>query len=495
MIDYDAYRRIHYLHDSEGLTVAQIAGTLSLDPRTVSYWIDQPKFHPRKTAPRPSKLDPFKGYVRRLLETHTYSAPQILQRLRQVGYEGGVSILKEYVHLVRPPRAPAFLTLSFAPGECAQVDWGQYGSVSVGNTRRRLSFFVMVLCYCRLMYLEFTVSQTMEHFLGCHRNAFDYFGGRVPEKIMVDNLKSAVLQRLTGQTPVFNPRYAEFARHHGFEIVPCNVGAGHEKGRVEAAVGYVKRNFLAGLDITNFSMLQPAGREWLDTVANVRIHGETRRRPVDLFEEEKAKLRPLPPGVYDIGAVHTVRASNRFRVTFESNRYSVPAEYASAQLTLKAYPDHLCIYHGEKLVARHRRSYDRHRDFEDPDHPRALLQQRRKARVQRLLQRFLTLSHRAEDYYAELEQRRLNVRHHVQKIVALSEIYGNEATARAIEDACELGAYSCEYIANLLESRARQISEPSALHLTRKSDLLELDLAEPDLSLYDNTSQEEGESQ
>jgi hypothetical protein len=104
--------------------------------------------------------------------------------------------------LARP--ACAFQTI--AQGECAQVDWGPYGTVAVDNTRRRLSFFVMVLAFSRRMYVEFTVSQTMEHFLACHERAFAAWGG-VPSKIMVDNLKSAVLQRLAGTAPVFNPRY------------------------------------------------------------------------------------------------------------------------------------------------------------------------------------------------------------------------------------------------------------------------------------------------
>ncbi len=99
--------------------------------------------------------------------------------------------------------------------------------------------------------------------------------------------------------------------------------------------------------------------------------------------------------VHDIGSVHTVRASNRFRVTFETKRYSVPAEYASAKLTLNSYPDRLCIHHRDRLGARHRRSYERHRDFEHPDHPRALLEQRRKARTQRVLQRFVSLTAQA----------------------------------------------------------------------------------------------------
>jgi transposase len=485
MIDYETYCRIHHLHQHDGLGVAQIARALALDVRTVGAWLAEPHFRTRRASVHTSKLDPYKRTIRHMLETHPYSAVQIFQRLHEAGYTGGLTIVKDYVATVRPRRSPAFLTLAFAPGECAQVDWGQWATVNLGNTRRRLSFFVMVLCYSRLMYLEFTVSQTMEHFLACHQHAFEFFGARVPAKIMVDNLKSAVLQRLTGQAPVFNPRYLDFARHHGFQIVPCAVGKGNEKGRVEAAVGYVKKNLLNGLDIPEFSALNPAARHWLDTIANQRIHGETRQQPVKLFEEEKTSLHPMPENPYDIAGVHTVRASNRFRVTFDTNRYSVPAQYASQRLTLKVYPDRLCIYHENKLIARHPRSFERHRDFEDPDHPRELLAQRRSARHQKLLQRFLALSPKAETYYAELEMHRLNPRHHVHKIVALSEIYGTEATARALEDACHFQAFSSEYIANLLESRARTRPEPSALHLTRRQDLLDLELEEPDLKLYE----------
>jgi hypothetical protein len=154
-------------------------------------------------------------------------------------------------------------------------------------------------------------------------------------------------------------------------------------------------------------------------------------------------------------------------------------------LTLKAYPDRICIYHLDKLIARHPRHLDKHRDFEDPDHPKALLEQRRSARHHKLLQRFLALSPKAEAYYQALQLRRLNPRHHVTQIVALAEIYGTEPTARAIEDALELGAVSCESITNLLESRARALPSPGALHLARRADLLELELEEPDLNLYD----------
>jgi len=374
--------------------------------------------------------------------------------------------------------------LAFAPGECAQVDWGSWGTVAVGETRRRLSLFVMVLCYSRLLYVEFTLSQSMEQFLACHQNAFAFFANRVPEKVMVDNLKSAVLRRISGAAPVFNPRYLDFAQHCGFRIVACNKGKGNEKGRVESGVGYVKKNFLNGLDITDFSALNPAARLWMDTIANVRVHGETHQRPVDRFAEERSALHAGPEHPFDVAQVVAVRASPSFRVRWDTNRYSVPAEYAGRLLTVKVYPERLCVYDGQTLIARHVRCWDRHRDFELPDHPKALLEQRRNARAQKLLGRFLSLSPQAEAYYRALAERRLNPAHHVQKIVALSEIYGVEATARALADAFAFEAFSCEYIANVLESRTRLLPEPAALQLTRRQDLLELDMPQPDLTLY-----------
>ena len=485
MIDYEAYCRIQDYHRNHHLSVPQIARELNLDPRTVARWLATDRFRPRQPPRRGSQLDPFKGQIVRWLHAHPYTAVQVFQRLQEAGYRGGITILKDYIRQVRPPRRPAFLTLWFAPGEAAQVDWGQFGSIAVGNTRRRLSFFVMVLCHSRMLYVEFTVCQTMEHFLACHANAFDFFGG-VPAKIMLDNLRTAVLKRSLGEAPVFNPRYRDFADHFGFAITPCGVGQAHEKGRVENAVGYVKKNFLAGRELGDFAQINPAARQWLDEVANVRIHGRTRRRPVDLFATERPALKPLAAPPYDAAVIRPVRANRQFRVTVDTNTYSVPAEYAGAALTLKLYPDGLCLYHQDKLIARHVRCYDRHRDVEDPDHPRALLAQRRRARDQKLLQRLLGLTPRAEAFYQGLAQRRFNVLMHVRKIVALSEIYGPQAAGRAIEDALEFQAFSCEYVANLLESRSRSgLPEPGALHLSRRQDLLDLDLPEPDFGLYD----------
>jgi transposase len=316
VIDYETFCKIQHCHHRQGLTIAQTARALGLDPKTVATWLARKRFERRRSVKRRSILDPFKGRIARLLDAHPYSAQQIFQQLREEGYRGGATNVRDYVRHIRPTKLPVYLKLHFAPAEAAQIDWGTFGTVAVGNTRRRLSFFLMVLCFSRRMFLEFTVSQTMEHFLACHEHAFAAFGG-VTIRIMVDNLKQAVLKRLVGCAPVFNPRYLDFARHYGFEITACNVRRANEKGRVESGVGYVKKNFLRGLELTELSAIQAAAQLWLDTIANVRIHGETHQRPIDLFQEERPHLQPLPPHRYDVARTFTTNASSQFRITVD----------------------------------------------------------------------------------------------------------------------------------------------------------------------------------
>ena len=158
---------------------------MNLDEETVAKWARQKTYCQHLRARRKSKLDPYKPIIQRWLEQHPYSAAQIFQRLRaEQAYSGGISILTDYVRRVRPVRAPAFLTLVFAPGECAQVDWGCAGSMAIGSTRRRLSFFVMVLCYSRMCYVEFTLGEAIEHFLASPERfgVFGEFG-----QIIIDN--------------------------------------------------------------------------------------------------------------------------------------------------------------------------------------------------------------------------------------------------------------------------------------------------------------------
>lgn len=489
MINFSQYSQMQHLHHEDKLSAAQIAEKMSLNVKTVSKWLACERFEARKNKGRSSKLDPHKAAIRSWLEKHPYSAQQIFQRLcDEQGYTGGYTTVKTYVRRVRPPAKKAYLSLSFAPGESAQVDWGHCGNIAVGNTHRALSVFVMVLSHSRQMYVEFTLSQKQEHFLGCHARAFEYFSG-VPESVMVDNLKSAVLQNKRGEPPVWNPRYAEFAQDYGFAIVACNPRSPQEKGRVENGVGYVKKNFLRGRHFKDFYHIASQARSWLDQTANQRVHRSTGEKPAELWEREKAQLQSLPLNPPQTATLLRRRATSTFRVCIDGNRYSVPAQYANHYLDIYLESEEILIRHQGKLVASHRRDYGRGGDFEDPDHPRALLAGRRKARAQKQLQSFLQLGEHAEAFYQQLQQRRLNAPEHVRKILGLEGTYTRAQISEAISDAHQVGAHSSEYIINILGQRSRPVEVPGPLHLTRPGDQLDIESPQADLSVYDDPAQ------
>ena len=216
----------------------------------------------------------------------------------------------------------------------------------------------------------------------------------------------------------------------------------------------------------------------------VRLHRETGKRPCDAFQQEKPLLQPLPLAGYDVSCSRRVRATNRCRIAFESNRYTVPFEHAGALLELRIEPETLTLYRGQKLIAQHPRSYGRNQDIENADHLSRLLTERKRGEEAALLARFLALSPRAESYYSALRQRELHALGHVRRILLLVEPYGREALAQALEEAVELGAYGADYLHNLLAHRRALVPLTGQLHLTRGAELLALEVPAPDCSRY-----------
>jgi Mu transposase, C-terminal domain len=360
----------------------------------------------------------------------------------------------------------------------------------IGDCTRKLHYFAAVLCYSRLLFVEFLLSQSMECFLAANRHALEYYGAST-RRTMHDNLKTAVLERRPGYAAVFNPRYLDFAAHYGFKPVACNVGRGNEKGRVENSIAYIQKNFLNGLQISSLEALNAQARRWMEQVANVRVHRETGKRPCDAFEQEKPTLQPLPLAGYDISSSRRVRATNRCRVAFESNHYTVPFEQAGALLELRATPNTIAIYRHEKLLALHPRNYGHNQDIENPDHVSRLLEERKRGEDAALLARFLALSPKAEAYYGALRQRELHAVGHVRRIDMLIDIHGRDAVAQALEEAVELGAYGSDYLNNILAHRRTLGPLIGQLHLTRGAELLQLEVQQPDCSRYQTNEQQE----
>ena len=480
------WQEVHALSD-EGLSVRAISRRLGVHRRTVRNTLRAVRPVSSEPTRRGSIIDPYRGWMLGKLEQYPeLSAKRILHMLHERGFSGGYTTVKDCVAGLRPKLKPAYFTLKFLPGDCAQVDWGVWRGVDVQGGRRRISFFVMVLCHSRMMYVELFMGEASEHWLSAHRNAFSFFGG-VPKQVTVDNCKTAVLTPAAGGEPtVFNPTYLDFAAYYGFKPVACNVRRPNEKGRVENAVGYVKGSFLAGREPSSLPAMAPPLAEWLETVANVRTHGTTGRRPVDLFaEEERAALLPLPATAHHCAVMLPVVANNRFRVTVDTNRYSVPAAFASQRLTLGRYADRIVLYAKDGTpIADHPRCYHRRQDILNPEHERELILRTRHTRDRRLLERFFTLGSAAEPYLAGLREKRPDWKAHVRRINALGEIHGRDEVARLLADALEHRAFSSEYVLNILQARQRILPEPGPLHVTRRQDLLELDLPEPDLDIY-----------
>ena len=258
------------------------------------------------------------------------------------------------------------------------------------------------------------------------------------------------------------------------------------KGRVENGVKYVKMNLINGLKPPSFVFVQAAGREWLDNIANVRKHATTRRRPVDMFDEEKTSLKSLPLMPYDCSVPKPISSNKLFRISFDGNRYSVPSEYASEKkLTLRALPERLSIYRDGKLIAAHPRCYERGRDIEDPRHPMKVLERKRNVGKQKLRKLFLSISPAAEAYYQGLKEKRLVPWNHFRNIMELVEIHGKERVNKAIEEAVHFRAFSSEFIINYLQRKSESPVADDLLHLPRKQDLLEIKLEQPDLNIFD----------
>jgi len=485
-VNRQTWQKINDLN-AEGLGTRAIAARLDLHRRTVRLALAATHPSTRSGMPKKSLIDPHRGWLlARLQQYPELSAIRLLQQLKERGYTGGYSLVKLCVAELRPQTKPAYLTLSFAPGECAQVDWGMWNAIDVSGGRRRISFFVMVLCHSRMLYAEFFLGEAIEHWLRAHRNAFEAFGG-VPEQVMVDNCKTAVIKPRHGDEKAeLNPAYEEFARHYGFRIVPCNVRRPNEKGRVENAVGYIRTSFLAGRESGPLEILAPALADWLNNTANQRMHSTTGKPPRQLFDEaERAALRPLPAGPYDCHQIQAAVADSRFRVTVDTNRYSIPSSAASLRVIINRHVDRIVIRDPDgALLADHPRHYGRKQDVADPEHERDLILKMRHARDKRRLERFLVLGPDAAAYLVALQEKRSNWRSHVDRINTLAEIHGRDEVLRALADTRESAAFSAEYIHNLLDTRHRLSPEPGPLHVPRRADLLELEIPEPNLDIY-----------
>jgi transposase len=469
----------------EGLSIRAIARHLQLGRKTVRKLLARgPERTQPSREPRASLLEPYDAEIRRLLDdTPELTAPGILERLRPLGYTGGITILRDRVRRVRPrPPKEAFLTLDFKPGAAFQVDWADFGFALPGCPRR-VSAFVMVACYSRYLYLEFALSQAMGTFLRCMERGLKFFGGVAAADIF-DNMKTVVLSHAPHAT-VFNRRFLEYAKARDFAVVACNVRKGNEKGRVERPIGFVRTRFWRGRQFTDLLDLNMQAAQWRDDVANNRRHEATGKVPSLVFRhEEQRQLKPISDTPFDVDDVETATVTKTFRVSFDRNRYSVPWRLVSQTVLVRASDDAVGVFLGNKQVAAHHRSWKAGEDIEHPSHREGLLKIKPRAAAGALPPGLAGLADTGVEYFKIFAAGGRSVHRETVRLVLLVELFGEQATRDAMAEVMTTGHVGAEYVEYVL--RHKRGLTPSAAPLRLGDPVLDaLSLREPDLSLYD----------
>lgn len=354
----------------KGISISEIARQTGHDRKTVRKAINGELQLERKKPqePRARKIDPYTDYLQRRMAEGVYNTRKLYREIQQQGYPGGLTQVILYVQPFRPPRQEkATVRFETEPGQQAQVDWGSCGYIDVDERRKTLYCFVMTLGWSRMMYVEFTTEGDTGSFIRCHQHAFEYWGG-VPREVLHDNLKSAVIDRDADGTIHFNARYLDFALAMGFTPRPHQPYRAQTKGKVENGVRYVKGNFWNGLHFIDVDDINLQARVWLDTVANPRIHGTTGETPFSRLPKEH--LQQLPGQRFDTSRISYRQVGRDCLVTYQRNRYSVPADYAQQTVMVKETEDHqvILVNAAGEVIAQHPLLQGHHQWSVDPAH-------------------------------------------------------------------------------------------------------------------------------
>jgi len=484
------WAEIRRLHEIDQLSGRAIARRLHCSRHTVAAALDQQQPPAQTPTPRASLLDPYREQIQQLLAQYPdLSAVRICEEIARgpQGYTGSTTILRRYLRQVRPARGRVYQEVHYQPAQAMQVDWGACGQVSVGSTRRKVSVFVAVLCYSRLLYIEFTLSQRKAEFYRALVNALTFFGGS-PRNLIIDNLKAAVLNG-SGRSACYHPEFLALCGYFCLQPIACARRDPESKGVVEGGVRYVKHNALAGRadQLTHFEDYLALAPAWRDQVANLRLHESTRARPVDRFQQERPLLRALPALPFDTDEVVPAVVNPHARITFDGNRYSAPPQFARRPITIRANRDQVRLLHEGQEVARHARSYERGQLLVLPEHHLAARTLRQPPRLQALEQEFDAWGPQAHAFRLHLNRRPVKTSVHLRRLLGLAQVYGRTEVLAAINRALELATYDAACVENLLlaERRRRQLPTPTLPTPKRRELIDDIELEPVDPARYD----------
>lgn len=483
MIDRHCIFELHRLHH-EGYSNRDIAEQLGIHRDTVSKYLKDPNPAPVKRKKKASKLDGFLSQIDQILkEAPGASAVVILQKIQESGFTGEISILRNYLRKKRgrsKHRQP-FVRFESQPGHQMQVDWGHFGSLSYHGTQRKLYGLVVIESYSRMMYVEFTHSQKQESLHQCLYNAFRFFGG-TPKELVVDNMTTAVIER-QGKIIRFNDHFLHFLRSFGIMPRACNIRAAYEKGKVERAIGYLRKNFLPLRHFESLEDIQQQVLDWLDKTANQRIHQTTGEAPA--IRAGHVSLTPLPADIDGhYPEISTVKVYKDFSIRFDANYYTAPPWCIGKQLTVKADQREVKLYYQERLIATHLRCWNRKQRIEHPRHVEEAKKQQRRALESKEETLFKSLGEEFREFLLCLARSSQPVQKSLERILNLKDQYGKGSLSWAIQKALRHNAIGADYIENILyQEMTPQTNHPPVK--VKQASLNKIRLCEPNLAEYD----------
>ncbi len=465
----------------EGTSVRRISALTGVSRKTVRRYLENP-FPPKPSFERKSKLVPFGEDIARFLETDPKaSAVVIKQKLDELGYEGGITILRDWLRKVRKPKGKqAFIRFESGPGEQMQIDWGHFGSLSYGSCKRKLYAMCVVECHSRMLCVEFTHSQNQATLHQCLLNAFRFFGG-TPEQLVVDNMLTAVTERC-GPVIRFNDAFLDFLMRFKIRPYACTPGAPYEKGKIENAVKYVRYNFIPLRMFSDLSDVRSQAKIWMNTVANVRKHQSTGEQPLKRFA--KGRLTALPDTIPDVGETQTAMVHKDFAVRFDANAYTVPPFAIGRHVTIRADQHTVEIYDRTRRLATHKRCFSKKERVELPAHREQVKKLHGKLWRDRQIALFLSLGEEASDYLRGLADAGLPIKKDVRRLLALRDEYGAASVLIAIRKCIRFKAFGADYAENVLYQEMTPVRKHPKVKLG-KEELNRMRLCEPSLAEYD----------
>ena len=418
---------------------------------------------PRETVVKPSKLDTFKEYIQELLETYTdppITSQRVLEKIQEKGYDGGRTILGEYVASVRGKQAgDPVVYVETSPGQRASHEWSDYSVYFTDTgTKEKVTFFSFILNYSRRQYIDVVEDKTQTTLLRCLVNTFIYFDG-VVRQVKSDNQKACVDRWEQGK-PVFNRKFLEFASYYRFKPLTITPGKPRENLRIERPFYYLEQNFLNGRTFCNAKDLKAQLLQWLLEVNDLRVHRTTGETPLNMYQKEYPYLQPLPSKHYDTSLTDYRVVNNESCVQWKGYYYAVPAQYMHQMCLVREGEDQVTIYGpGGSEIIRHPLPPQ---DAEGKYVGRPVLPRRKEAspRLEEVKLRLEAMGEVMTRYIEEvIKHKPASYRHQLRRILSLKVNYHQHDIILAVARALKHKVYESNAIENFLDSHAEKKNE------------------------------------